>query len=971
MNGKLEFEVNQELFRFGRNIQYKVSQHAEKSIGSMHNISPVLNLGFSRALVSLILCSGLLLSVSTRPLLAAPISHSISAHNLRTEQAVRPLAVETDTPHFDWKLSSFASARGKKQLAYRLVVGTSANAVVGQPLLWDSGKITSPSISITYQGPPLIDLHRYYWSVRVWDEKDRASQWSTPASFTMGPRHTADWNGAQWIAGRAWMNPSQTQAPPAPELRRAFVVHKTVAKARLDLSGLGYYELQFDGAKLDDRVLAPGWTSYDKRVLYNSYDVTDKLSAGAHVLGVTLGRGFFANAGGVVGFLGPGPWSSQDPKLILRLRIDYTDGTSENIVTDNSWKTFDGPTIANFAYQGETYDGRQETPKWTTKGYDATSWTPATVVSGPPGKLTAEILDPIRILESITPTELTEIKPRIWRFTFPTVKAGWAQLRVKGPAGTKIILKYAERLNPDGTVNNHGDAGITLGDIQTDTYILSGNLAGETWQPRFSFKSFAYVQVEGFPGTPTLANLKMQVLHTDLASNGTFECSSHILNDIQKMVLRTTLSNFQSLPSDTPMYEKRGWLGDAQAMTPTAIQNFDLDRFYQSRIQGIADDQSANGSVPVLTPKMYAQPDEYQDNGWSSAFITIPWQLYINYGNTKILVDYYADMARYVNFASSQTVNGILRGSYGDWLPPTGRPDADVKLVETAFLYHDAAQLAQIAKIAGHDSDVSHWNDLAYSTLRKFNETFFNREKGVYFNIDEKEYRQTANAIPLAFGMVPDDMKTRVADNLVADVVTRGNHLNTGILGTKELLQVLSNTGHAETALAVATQTTEPSWGYMLEKTQGRTGLWEVWDYNKIRSLDHMMYGTIGDWFYENLAGIAPRTPGYGEISIHPDYPAGLDWVKAKRTVAAGEVVSSWKRVGDRYTLNVSVPVNSTAEISIPVMRGQEVKESGKNAAYADSVTFVTATAGNQVYRIGSGSYSFQTMPVIVHASTK
>lgn len=958
--------MNHDLFQFGSNIQGRVSQRAAESIVPRNDGPLSSNLVFSTALTLFVLFSGLFLSVSTRPLLAAPISHGISANDLRTEQAVRPLAVETDTPQLDWKLTSYASARGKKQLAYRLVVGTSAKAVSSQSnLLWDSGKVTSSSISITYQGPSLIDLHRYYWAVRVWDEKDHASHWSTLASFTMRPRHTADWNGAQWIAGRAWIDPSHTPAPPAPELRREFVVHKTVASARLDVSGLGYYYLQLDGAKLDDRVLAPGWTSYDKRVLYDSYDVTDKLAAGDHVLGVTLGRGFFANAGGVIGFLGPGPWSSLDPKLILRLRINYTDGTSENIVTDHSWKTFDGPTVANFAYQGETYDARRETPGWTTKNYDATNWIPAKVVDGPPGKLTAEILDPIRVVESIAPTEVTEIKPGVWRFAFPTVKAGWAQLKVKGLAGTKIILKYAERLNPDGTVNNHGDPGITPGDIQTDTYILSGNPAGETWQPRFSFKSFAYVQVEGFPGTPTLSSLKMQVLHTDLASNGTFECSNLILNDIQKMVLRTTLSNFQSLPSDTPMYEKRGWLGDAQVMAPTAIQNFDLDRFYQSRVRGIVDDQSANGSVPVLTPKMYAQPDKYQDNGWSSALITIPWQMYINYGDRKILVDYYADMARYVNFANLQTVDGILSGSYGDWLPPTGRPDADVKLVETAYLYHDEAQLARIAKIVGDDSDVSHWNDLASSTLRKFNEIFLNRQKGAYFNIGEKEFRQSANAIPLAFGMVPEDMKTRVADNLAADVVARGNHLNTGILGTKELLQVLSNTGHAETAFDVATRTTEPSWDYMLEKTHGRTGLWEVWSYKKIRSLDHMMFGTIGDWFYANLAGITPRTPGSGEISINPDYPAGLDWVKATRTVAAGEVVSSWKRVGDEYTLDVSVPVNSTAEISIPVMPGQEVKESGKSVAYAHSVTFVEATKGREIYRIGSGSYSFQTMPII------
>jgi alpha-L-rhamnosidase len=899
------------------------------------------------------------------PLSAAPVRHGIAAYDLRTEHAVRPLAVETDSPTLSWKLLSAADARGKEQHAYRIVLSESLHALTSQhDRLWDSGKVTSSVISTTYNGPKLVDLHRYYWAMKVWDENGNGSGWSVPASFSVGPRRAVDWNGAQWIAGRAWVDPGDTQAPPAPELRRGFTVRATIVAARLDVCGLGYYDLQLDGAKLDDRVLAPGWTSYNKRVLYDSYDLTKKLSMGFHALGVTLGRGFYANAGGVVGFLGPGPWSSKDPKLLLRLRIVYSDGKSENIITNDSWEAHDGPTTANFEYQGETYDARQETPGWSAKNYKPLGWAHVRVVDGPPGLLAADILDPIRVVASVAPTELAQIDPGVWRFTFPTVKAGWVRLHVNGPRGTKVVLKYAERLHSDGTVNNRGDPGITPGDIQVDTYILKGDAGGETWEPRFSFKSFAYVQVEGFPGTPTLASLTMQVVHTDLANNGTFECSNAILNEIQAMVLRTTLSNFQSLPSDTPMYEKRGWLGDAQVMAATAIQNFDLDRFYVSRVQGIIDDQSANGSVSVLSPQMHAQPDKYQDNGWSSALIIIPWQAYINYGDKNILVDDYPDMARYVNFATTQTVNGILTGSYGDWVPPTGRPNADVKLVETAYLYRDATILENIAAIVGHSQDVQHWNDLASSTLKKFNDVFLNRDKGMYFNIGEADYHQTANAIPLAFGMVPNELRVRVADNLAADVVARGDHLNTGILGTKELLEVLSNTGHPEIAFAVATQTTQPSWGYMLRRTGGRTGVWEVWNYEKIRSLDHMMYGTIGDWFYKNLAGIVPLTAGYGEISIKPDFPAELAWVRAKRTVAAGEVIASWKRVGATYTLDVSVPVNSTAEVSVPVTSDQVVLEGAKSASSAKGVAFVKSEDGRNVYRIGSGTYSFKTVLV-------
>jgi alpha-L-rhamnosidase len=911
-------------------------------------------------------------------LLHAADPQGIRPVELLTQHAIRPLAVETDTPELAWKLVAAPGQRNKMQSAYEIFVAAEAHEMTRHVHgSWNSGKVLSSAISAQYRGPALKDLHTYFWSVRVWDEAGHESAWSAPASFTVGPRQAADWDGARWIAGRPWATAPGTPAPPAPELRRAFTLHKRILNARLDVTGLGYYVLRLDGKPLDDRVLAPGWTSYNKRVLYDSYDVTDRLAAGDHAFGVVLGRGFYANAGPVVSFLDCGDYSARDPKLLLRLRVTYADGSHESIVSDGSWRTHDGPTVANYAYQGETYDARLETTGWSSPHFHDHSWTPAAIVDPPGGRLAADILDPIRAVQVINATGVVEIRPGVWRFEFPDVRAGWALLHLHGAAGNKVVLRYGEQLRPDGTVDNRGDPGITPGDIQTDTYILRGDPAGETWSPQFSLKSFAYVQVDGFPGKPSLSSVQMEVVHTDLKSAGSFHCSDPLLNAIQAMVLRSMLSNFQSIPTDTPMYEKRGWLGDAQVMAATALQNLELDRFYRSRLQGIVDDQRANGSVALLSPAMHDYPGVYHDNGWSSALIVIAFQVYENDGDTQILTDFYPAMAKYVNYISGLTVNGTLSGQYGDWLPPTGPMGADVDLVETAYLYHDQKRLAEIARVAGHPEDVAHWNDLAGKTFASFNKAFLNRDRAMYFNraatvhfnragitdyllglVGRQPYHQTANALPLAFGLVPPELRQRVADQLAADVVAKGNHLSTGMMGTKELLPVLSSTGHADLALALARQTTPPSWGYMLEKTQGRTGIWESWGPQGVRSFDHMMFGTIGDWFYKYLGGIRPLEPGFASVAIDPDLSPGLDAVDAMRITPYGTLSVSWKRQAGVLNLNVTVPVNSTAEVWVPAEREDQVKEGGRTLLGSPGVSFLRKDNGRLVYRIGSGTYS-------------
>jgi alpha-L-rhamnosidase len=774
---------------------------------------------------------------------------------------------------------------------------------------------------------------------------------------------TRDWEqdpSQQWtriaevVPGQFAGFPSTTSTP---LFRTQFDVAKQVERARAYISGLGYYVLSIDGKRVGDRVLDPAFTAYDKSAEYATYDVTSAVAAeGTHAVGVVLGRGFYGLNPGDTKYWGGAPWLSNAAKMILKLQIDYTDGSSATVVSDGNWPTHDGPTTSDSIYLGETYDARLAVPGWDRPGFDVSDWGPAAVVDSPTAQLVSERVAPIRVVGSMEADKVTNPKPGSYVFHFPTVIAGWAKLQVKGQVGSEVTMRYGERLRADGTVDNDGDPGLTNGPVQTDRYILSGRPGLQTWQPSFSYKGFQYIQVDGYPDVPDAHDVQAQIVHTDVSSTGSFDSSNPLLNTIHDNTRRTILNNLHSILTDTPEFEKRGWLDDASILGATTTDNFAMRNFYRNWLISIQADQNSNGAGVELAPNPY--PAGYADPEWAGALVLVPWQVYQDYGDEDVLRESFESMARYVDYLTTQANNYIQPGFYGDWASPNADPVHETaafappegpQLTGTAYYFKEAMDTAAAARVLGRTPDAQHFAELADRIKAAFNAKFLDTSAGIYRTDRAVGYRQTSNAVPLTFGLVPPALVSKVAANLAADVQARGNHLNTGDAGTKELLPALSENGYADVAFAVATQTSYPSWGYQIGL--GATTLWERWE-KVSRSYDHAFEGTIDDWFYRDLAGIKPAAPGYAKIDIEPHVPGGLDRAAATQQTAHGTVSSAWAKTEHTLHLRATVPANTTATVHVPLF-GHGLGEASPGAR------LVRSDDDEAVYAVGSGSWEF------------
>ncbi|MFG1912131.1 family 78 glycoside hydrolase catalytic domain [Kribbella sp. NPDC048928] len=856
----------------------------------------------------------------------------LTVSELFTEHADNPIGIDGPRPRLTWLLES--AGPGFSQSAYQVEVAD----------VWDSGVIrSSQSVGVRYDGPELTAGTRYHWRVRCWDQNGDPSPWSARAYWETGLFDDSDWAGARWIGGFE---------DGSPQLRREFAVRGEVVRARVYLCGLGYHVLMIDGARVTENVLDPGVTSYDKSALYTTHDVTAAVQAqGPHVLGVTLGRGFYGLSPEDTKYWGSAPWLGS-PRLRLKLQVEYRDGSRDVVVSDTDWLVSGGPTTRDSVYLGETYDARLVQTGWDRPGFDASEWRRAAEVAAPTSQLRPQLMEPIRVADTLRAIEITSPSAGSYVFKYPVVTAGWIRLRVAGPAGTEVTLRYGETLHPDGTVDNRGDAGLTNGAIQTDRYVLSGN-ATEIWEPSFSYKGFQYVQVDGYPGVPTVDDVLAQVVHSEVQSTGSFSCSAPTLNSIHEISRRTILNNLHSVMTDTPIFEKRGWLGDVNVLLPATIDNFGMHRFYRNWLRTIQDGQTSDGAGVELSPN--PDPAAYTDPIWAGVIVDLPWQLFQDYGDRDVLELSYDSMARYVDYLTSSSDGLIQQGFYGDWVSPATSgtfpwPPEGAQLTATAYFYRYVGVLAAAADELGREDDATRYRELASRIAAAFDAKFFDRSAGVYRTDREVGYRQTSNAVPLSFGLVPADQVDRVVENLVADVRARGNHLNTGHAGTKELLPALTAHGHVDVAFAVATQRTYPSWGFWIEN--GATTLWEAWETNT-RSRDHAFLGSIEGWFYRDLAGIRPAAPGYARIAIRPHVPAGLDEVSASVRTVHGVVGSQWRRQDDGLHLTVTIPVNTTAEVFVPAAAAQEVTAAGSD--------FVRVDGDRAVFGVGSGTYHFRT----------
>jgi alpha-L-rhamnosidase len=913
----------------------------------------------------------LLLSVAPGGV-SAGTGPGLQPFDLTAESATNPLDIDVQHPRLAWKLG--LPDPSAVQTAYQIHVASSnSRLLAGNVDVWDSGRVASPRQNeIPYAGPTLISNSTYFWRVRIWACDDRLLPWSQPAQFETGLLNTSDWQ-AQWI-GRDTPSPATMgQEPAAPLLRKEFTLNSDITRARLRIVGLGFYQLALNGLRIGDQVLDPAPTIFNKTALYVTHDVTRALRRGANAIGVTLGRGYFGDyqSDGAIDWW-DAPWNSE-PRLLLQLDIQYADGSTARVVSDGTWKIADGPIVSDSVNFGEVYDARREWSGWTQPKFDDSSWMAAPVVPAPAPRLRAAAMEPITIAETLRPVSVDSQHAGVLVYDFGITTAGWTRITVQGQAGTTITLTHGEKLNGDGTVDH--DTGFTIQPAeraQVDRYTLKGG-PPETWEPSFTRHGFRYVQVSGTPELPHMIRVEARVNHNAVASVGRFDSSSSLFNTMHQAMRATVLNNLMGIPTDAPMYEKLGWTGDAYQINDAAMLNFGMQRFYTQWLNTFEDAQDADGRIPVTVPN-FPVLDSFApiDPSWSGAYILISWNMYQYYGDTRILQAHYDSMKRFVDLLESRIAStGYIWpdepdafSSFGDVYSPGGTgptgdnfsPPEGPSLTATGAVYDVTRKLANIARVLGQAADATHYDALADRIGAAFNLAFFDSSANVYHTKKlDAGYRQTSNLVPLSLGLVPPDHRSAVLDNLVADIHAHDDHLNTGTIGTKMILPVLTDNGYGDLAYTIAAQTTYPSWGYWFTQL-GATTMWEQWEATA-RSHDHAFFGTVDDWFYTRLAGIRPAAPGYETILIKPFVPsAGVDNASATIDTIRGRVSSEWARSNRAINLRVEIPGNTVAEVQIPADAPSAVVVNPHAGA-----TFVRFEGGYAVYSVNSGTYTFRS----------
>jgi alpha-L-rhamnosidase len=905
---------------------------------------------------------------------------SLKLDGLKCEYRVNPLGLDTPQPRLSWLLES--PERGQRQTAYQVLAATTAELLAkSDGDLWDSGKVfSSESVQVVYGGKALQPGQRVFWKVRAWDREDKASGYSPAAWWEMGLLAPADWRAA-WITRKRAVPLSEQQLfedDPAPLFRKEFLLAKKISRARVYVSGLGYYELRLNGRRVGDQVLDPGWTSYSKRVLYSTYDVTDQLQRGKNALGVMLGNGWFNPLPlRLWGHINPrANLTIGEPRLIVQLVAEFADGTSQTIVTDESWKVSNGPILRNSVYLGEVYDARKEQRGWDRPGFDDSDWQQAVSATEALGPLRAQSAPPIRITRVLKPVKLTEPKPGVWVFDLGQNFAGWARLRVQGPAGTRVSLRSGELLYPDGTLNgmtavcgqikqggtnyHYAGTGAPQTAWQMDQYILKGE-GEEVFVPHFTFHGFRYVEVTGFPGKPTLGSLEGLRLNSDVAPAGSFTCSNERFNRIQQMVLWTELSNLFSVESDCPHREKFGYGGDIVAAGEMAMFNFDMACFYGKAVSDLADAVRPNGGFTETAPFVGISDESLGEGsgpvGWGTAQPFLLCRLYQYYGDKRLLAENYELTKRWIALLQARAQDGILDNGISDHESLVPKPRA---LTGTAFYYSNVKMFSNIARVLGKEADAAQAEALAATIKAAFNRKFLQPGAGRYDTAT-----QACQAFAFYLGLVPPEEKDRAREVLVRDIMDANQgHLSTGIFGTKFMLQALADLGRSDVAFEIVNQRTFPGWGHMLEN--GATTLWEHWAFSdNTYSHNHPMFGSVSEWFYKVLGGInpAPEAAGFDKIIIRPQPVGDLKWVKASYDSAHGKVVSEWSREAGKFNLRVRVPVGAEAKVFLPAKEGTPVTESGKPIERAPGVQLVKREHDRVIVAVGSGEYELRSEP--------
>ena len=716
---------------------------------------------------------------------------------------------------------------------------------------------------------------------------------------------------AKWIT-HPYKDFGDSRNMPAPYFRKSFQAGQKVKSAKVRICGLGYFELYLNGKKVGDEVLNPPFTKYDATVLYCTYDVTAMLKTGENVLGVILGNGMYNMYTGKTWNHDTSPWRHH-PKLLLKAEFEMDDGTSDAIASDDTWKTATGPIISDNLYEGEIYDARLEIPDWCKPGFDDTAWAKPVVCRGPGGVLKHMDMEPCRVVGTVEPYFFNEIEPGVWLCDLGKNISGWVRLKVKGREGTQVTLRFAEKLAENGDLDPSNINVFTDKDkFQTDVYIMKGD-AEETWEPRFVYHGFQYVRIEGFPGTPDKNSITGCIVNTDLKKRGSFQCSNDLLNRIQSAALASTLGNYHGMPTDCPHREKNGWTGDALISAEQVLLNLDPLKAYKKWMRDFMDCQRPNGQLPGIVPTGGWGFNWGSGPAWDSAFILIPWYMYLYDGDTSILPEIYDAAVRYVDFMTSMSSDFLVDFGLGDWCPPQGVDNYKCPSVvtDTAFYYIDALTLSRFAGILGHKSDRKKYEQLAEKIRKAFNAKFVNSKTG-----EVTGNCQTSYSCALYYGLVEGEVKNKITGNLVKEVERCDRHIDCGILGAKYTMQVLNDIGRPDLAYAIATQTTFPGWGNWIEL--GATTLWETWGGNNSRN--HHMFSDISAWFYRCLAGINPdpEDPGFRHIILKPAPVEGLEWVKCSHECSFGLIECNWGIEDGKLRIDAVIPEGCRATLHLP-----------------------------------------------------
>jgi alpha-L-rhamnosidase len=886
---------------------------------------------------------------------STPLFSQTVVKNLLCENLVNPIGIDVPNPRLSWQL--VGDQRNLVQAAYQIRVKNDALKQV-----WLSNKIlSSQSVYVPYLGGSLLSGKKYYWEVKVWDNYGKESAWSEPASWDMGLLYQGDWK-AKWI--RAGYEEDSIMRP-SPMFRKQFSTTKKIKSARAYITSHGLYEAFINGRRVGDSYFTPGWTSYNKRLQYQVYDVTPLILQGNNVVGAVLGSGWYR---GNLVFVGKKNSYGRHLDLLLQLEITYTDGSSQFVVTDESWRSSTGSILYSEIYHGEINDARLEKTGWLTTPYNDTLWSTVHVHELPKRHLVATTNEPVKKHEKFLAQRIFKTPKDELVVDFGQNLVGFVQLKVSGKAGDTIKIYHAEVLDKAGNFYTENLRAAR----QENIYILKGDSV-ETFEPRFTFQGFRYARVVGFPGELKPENISAVALYSDLKQTGIFTTSNFLINRLQQNIQWSQKGNFLDIPTDCPQRDERlGWTGDAQVFARTAAFNMNVQNFFTKWLKDLAADQTSSGSIPHVIPNVLGENDA-GSTGWADAGVIIPWTMYINYGDTNILRQQYSSMKSWIDYMQKNSTGQLWNKGFhfGDWL--FYRPNDDLEgraaitdkyLISQCFFAYSTQLMIKTAEVLGKTGDVRTYSEL----LTKIKEAFLKEYTTASGRLISGT--QTAYVLALHFDMLPEGLRDQAAARLVQNIKDYNNHLTTGFLGTPYLCHVLSRFGYNEIAFNLLLQETYPSWLYPVK--MGATTIWERWDGQKpdstfqnpaMNSFNHYAYGAIGDWMYRVIGGISTYDsfPGYKKIKIMPHIGGNFTSATTTYQTNYGLISTNWSTKGGKLQFDVHIPANTTAVIYIPAPDIESVTESNKVLSDLQELKVVRKEGSYVVIETGSGKYSFSS----------